>query len=60
MQGAGDRVAARGSDVKQAAENPKLFYGNANLPADGHDRVAFALRTVSSLKTRLEALVRGK
>ncbi|MCK1400131.1 hypothetical protein IVB45_18595 [Bradyrhizobium sp. 4] len=50
-------VTALEEEVK---ESPKAFYGNANLPADGHERVASALRAASSLKLRLEALVRGK
>lgn len=45
---------------EEVKENPKAFYGNANLPADGHERVASALRAVSSLKQRLENLVRGR
>lgn len=40
---------------EEVRKNPKTFYGNANLPADGHERVGSALRAVNSLKTRLEA-----
>ncbi|MCK1477699.1 hypothetical protein IVB27_23545 [Bradyrhizobium sp. 197] len=45
---------------EEVKESPKAFYGNANLPADGHERVDSALRAIISLKWRLEALVRGK
>lgn len=45
---------------EEAAANPKRFYGNANLPADGHERIGAALRVVNALKGRLEAINRGK
>jgi hypothetical protein len=44
----------------EAKDSPKDFYGNANYPADGHERVASALRAASSLTQRLQNLVRGK
>lgn len=44
----------------EAAASPKAFYGNANYAADGHERVASALRAASSLTQRLQNLVRGK
>lgn len=43
----------------EAKASPKNFYGNANHPADGKERVASALRVAKSLTQRLQDLVRG-
>jgi hypothetical protein len=45
---------------REAAENPKAFYGNKNLPADGHERIGAGLRAARGLVQRLEAINRGK
>lgn len=53
---ASEYVAALEAEAKAS---PKNFYGNANHPADGSQRVASALRVAKNLTQRLQDLVRG-
>jgi hypothetical protein len=45
------------SEVLRDAKN---FYGNSVVPSEGRGRLEAGLRAVNSLKSRLEALNRGK